>query len=316
MINQILGDNNFQYKPTELWAKLPKGISWREVASVAVGPDQKVYVFNRGDHPMIVFDKEGNFLNSWGEDLFVRPHGLTLGLDNSLFCIDDGDHTVRKCSLDGDVLFTIGSPNNPAEPYSGNPFNRCTDVAIDPKTNDIYVSDGYMNAKIHVYSPEGKYKFSWGNPGVAPGEFNIPHNIAIDKDSYVYVADRENHRVQIFNSLGKFEGQWNNIHRPCALYISRDQEFYVGELGWGLPVNRANPNIGPRISVLDVNGHVLSRIGHLGWGLQEGQFLAPHGITLDIDKNIYLGEVSWTNLNSVNGEDPGQVRSFQKLIKV
>tara|TARA_Y100000590_G_scaffold470705_1_gene668057 strand:- start:5134 stop:6084 length:951 start_codon:yes stop_codon:yes gene_type:complete len=314
--NEILGDNNFQYKPVESWAKLPKGFSWKEVASVAIDSDEKIYVFNRGAHPIIIFDKYGNFLNSWGEGLFVRPHGLTLGPDNSLFCIDDGDHTVRKCTLDGDVLFTIGSPNNPAEPYSGNPFNRCTDVAIDPKTNDIYISDGYMNAKIHVYSAEGKYKFSWGTPGVAPGEFNIPHNIAIDKDSYVYVADRENHRVQIFNSSGEFEGQWNNIHRPCALYISSDQEFYIGELGWGLPVNRANPNIGPRISVLDSKGNVLSRIGHLGWGLEKGQFLAPHGISLDKDKNIYLGEVSWTNLNTVNGKDPGQVRSFQKLIKV
>ena len=316
MTNKILGDNNFQYKPVDSWAKLPKDVSWREVASIAIDSDNKVYVFNRGDHPMIVFDEEGNFINSWGEGLFVRPHGLTLGLDNSLFCIDDGDHTVRKCSLEGDVLFTIGSANRPAEPYSGNPFNRCTDVAIDPKTRDIYISDGYMNAKIHVYSEEGKYKFSWGSPGVEPGEFNIPHNIAIDKDSYVYVADRENHRIQIFNSLGVFEGQWNNIHRPCALYISKDQEFYVGELGWGLPVNRTHPNIGPRISVLDTNGKVLSRIGHLGWGLEQGQFLAPHGITLDKNKNIYLGEVSWTNLKSVNGKDPGEVRSFQKLIKV
>jgi len=316
LTSEILGEGDFQYKVIDSWAKLPEDIFWREVASVAIDSNGNVYVFNRGNHPMIVFDKDGEFLNSWGEGLFVRPHGLTLGPDNSLFCIDDGDHTVRKCSLEGEVLLTIGSPNSPAAPYSGNPFNRCTDVAIDPKTHDIYVSDGYMNAKIHKYSSEGEYKFSWGNPGTDPGEFNIPHNIAIDKDSYIYVADRENHRIQIFNSSGEFQSQWNNLHRPCALYISPDQEFYVGEIGWGLSVNRTHPNIGPRISVLDSKGNRLARIGHLGWGLGQGQFLAPHGLTLDEDKNIYLGEVSWTNLKSVNGEDPGRVRSFQKLVKI
>ena len=187
---------------------------------------------------------------------------------------------------------------------------------MDPNTGDLYVSDGYANAQVHKYSPDGKLLFSWGRPGTDPGEFNIPHNIATDKDGYVYVADRESHRVQIFDSNGRFETQWNNLHRPCAIFISEDQLVYIGELGWGLSVNENHPNLGPRITVMNTKGERLGRIGHMGWGLEVGQFIAPHGIGLDSDGSIYVGEVAWTNLNNTQGEDPGRVRSLQKLVKV
>jgi DNA-binding beta-propeller fold protein YncE len=310
-----LGTGEYTYEVVPGWENLPPGIGWREVAGVAIDSQGYVYLFCRGDHPMNVFDREGNFITSWGQGVFIRPHGVTLGPNETLFCVDDGDHTVRQCTLDGKVLMTLGTPGHAAEPHSGMPFNRCTDVAFDPKTADFYVSDGYGNSSVHKYSPDGRHLLSWGQPGTEAGEFNIVHNIATDKDGYVYVADRENHRIQIFDSNGTFETMWANVHRPSAIYISADQTVYVGELGTNLSLNKDVPNIGPRISVLNTRGERQATVGELGLGYEDGQFIAPHGIAVDTDGNIYLAEVAWTNLKNM-GEDPQGVRAFQKLAKV
>ena len=309
-----LGSGRFTYEVAVDWETLPPGYSWTDAAAVAVDSSDRVYVFNRGEHPMIVFDRDGKFLHSWGEGVFGRPHGVTIGPDDTLFCTDDGDHTVRQCTLDGKVLMTLGVPGKSAPYQSGDPFHRCTDVALDPKTGEIYVSDGYGNSSVHKYSPDGRHLFKWGSPGTDPGEFNIVHNIATDKDGNVYVADRENHRVQIFDDSGKFQDQWVSMHRPCAIFISEEQHVYIGELGAGMNVNRNMPNIGPRISVYDTSGQRLARIGHLGFGTDTGQFVAPHGICLDSKDDLYLGEVAWTHMNNTGEPSPG-IRSFQKLVK-
>ena len=307
----MLGSGHFTYGVTVGWEKLPPGYRWREVAGVVTDSKDNVYVFNRGDHPMIVFDRGGNFIKSWGEGVFVRPHGVTMGPDETLYCTDDGDHTVRQCTLDGRVLMTIGVPGKAAEPFSGVPFNRCTHVALDPDNGDLFISDGYGNSRIHKYSPDGKLLKSWGEPGTEPGQFNIAHNIVTDRDGYVYVADRENHRIQVFDRDGRFETLWANVHRPCGLFMADDQRLYVGELGWGMGVNRNMPNIGPRISVMNTAGKVLARIGD-GFGLEVGQFIAPHGVCVDSHGSIYVGEVAYTNL-SHHETPPDDVRSFQKL---
>ena len=309
-----IGTGRFTYEVASNWEKLPPGYSWTDAAAVATDSQDRVYVFNRGEHPMIVFDSEGNFITSWGEGVFTRPHGLTFAPDGTLYCTDDGDHTVRQCTLDGEVLLTIGTPDAPSSLYSGRPFNRCTHVAIDPRTGDLYISDGYGNARVHKYSPDGKLLFSWGEPGTDPGEFNIVHNIATDGNGYVYVADRENHRVQVFDPRGRYETQWVNLHRPCALYVSEEQHVYIGELGYGMAVNRDHPNIGPRITVLNTSGERLAVVGHLGFGQEEGQFMAPHGLCLDSHDSLYIGEVAWTNANNNNLPADG-VRSFQKLVR-
>ncbi len=215
-MKNILGAGEHRYRVVENWAKLPDGWQLTDVASVGVDSKDRVYVFNRGEHPMIVFDRDGKFLKSWGEGLFSRAHGLHIDADDNLYCTDDGDHTVRKCSADGKVLLTIGIPKKPAAYMSGEPFHRCTHTALSPK-GEIYVSDGYGNACVHKYTPDGKLIKTWGEPGTDPGQFNIVHNIATDADGWVYVADRENHRVQVFDGNGKYEAQWNNLHRPCAL---------------------------------------------------------------------------------------------------
>ena len=159
------------------------------------------------------------------------------------------------------MLLEIGVPGKPAPYMSGEPFHRCTHTALSPE-GDIYVSDGYGNARVHKYSPDGKLLFSWGEPGTDPGQFNIVHNICTDADGWVYVADRENHRVQVFDGNGKYEAQWNNLHRPCGLYMphGRHPVCYIGELGPGMGVNRNSPNLGPRVSIVDNQGKLLSRI--------------------------------------------------------
>jgi hypothetical protein len=157
----VLGTGQYRYEAQDDWAKLPAGWLFGDVASVAVDAADRVYVFNRGEHPMIVLDQDGNFLASWGEELFKRPHGLHLAVDDSLYCTDEGSHTVCKCSLSGELLLTIGTPGKPAPWMSGRPFHRCTHTALAPN-GDIYVSDGYGNAAVHKYAPDGKWLLSWG----------------------------------------------------------------------------------------------------------------------------------------------------------
>src|SRR5271155_5885949 len=263
----IVGTGDFKYRIVEDWAKLPDGWSFKEVGAVGVDAKDNVYVFNRGEHPVMVFDRDGNFLRSWGEGEFPRAHGVHMGPDDSIYLTDDGGHFMRKCSLDGKVLLEIGVPGKPAPYMSGEPFHRCTHTALSPN-GEIYVSDGYGNAKVHKYSPDGKLLMSWGGPGTNPGEFNIVHNICTDTDGWVYVADRENHRVQVFDGNGKYETQWNNLHRPCGLYMdyTRHPVCYIGELGPVQPVNRNSPNLGPRVSIVDNQGKLLSRFGDMHAG--------------------------------------------------
>ncbi|OGQ84115.1 MAG: hypothetical protein A3F90_17820 [Deltaproteobacteria bacterium RIFCSPLOWO2_12_FULL_60_19] len=312
----VIGSGQFTYEVAEGWGRLPDGWSYREVAAVGVDRQDRVYAFSRGDHPVIVFDRDGNFLRSWGEGLFTRAHGVAMGLsDDTIYLTDDGDHTVRKCTLDGKILLTLGIPGKPAPYQSGEPFNRCTHIALSPK-NEIYVSDGYGNSRVHKYSPDGKLLFSWGEPGSDPGQFNIVHNICADKDGYLYVADRENHRVQVFDPNGKFEAQWHNLHRPCALYmdVGPNPLCYIGELGPGMPVNKDIPNLGPRLSILDHKGNLLARLGDIRGGEAPRRFIAPHGLALDSRGNIYVGEVSWT-IAGQHLKPPRELRSLQKLVK-
>ena len=310
-----LGAEQYTYEIAEGWGNLPDGWKFKEVAAVGVDANDNVYAFNRGEHPMIVFDKNGNFLRSWGEGIFPRAHGITMNPDDTMFCTDDGDHTVRKCTLDGKVLFTLGISGQPAPFMSGDPFNRCTHVAVDPRNGDFYVTDGYGNARVHKYSPDGNHLFSWGESGTGPGEFNIAHNVCTDRDGWVYVADRENHRVQIFDSNGKFETQWTNMARPCGLYINQETGLvYVGELGAAIGANLAATGLGPRISIYDTSGNVIARLGNQGEGFETGKFVAPHGVCIDSRADIYVGEVSWTHTRSYSNP-PDDPRTLQKLVK-
>ena len=316
----ILGSGQFRYEVIEDWAKLPDGWLFKDVAAVAIDQKDRVYVFNRGEHPMIVFDRDGNFLRSWGEGVFNRAHGLHIGPDESLYCTDDGDHSVRKCTLEGKVLLTIGIPDKPSPYMSGEPFHRCTHTALSPR-GDIYVSDGYGNSRIHHYSPDGRLLKSWGESGTGPGQFNIPHNLCCDPDGWIYVADRENHRVQVFDGNGKYETEWHNLHRPCGMFMESKRQplCYIGEIGPTLPINRDVPNLGPRISIVDHEGNLLCRFGAEKAGTERAdQFVAPHGMAVDSRGDLYVGEVSYASWTQVfpDREMPKGLNTLRKLVRV
>jgi DNA-binding beta-propeller fold protein YncE len=196
---------------------------------------------------------------------------------------------------------------------SGEPFNRPTKVAFDPQTGDLYIADGYGNARVHKYSADGKHRFSWGAYGTDPGQFNLVHSVATDAEGRVYVADRESHRVQVFDGEGNYVEQWNNLHRPCGLHI-RDGLAYIGQLPAGLPVNATYPNLGACVTIHDLSGRRLARLGDMRRGEGPGQFLAPHGVGVDSRGDIYVGEVSWTEYGSKQ-DPPREVRSLRKLVR-
>jgi len=295
---------------------LPTGWSFLEVVDVSVDSKDRVYVFCRGRHPLIIFDSDGNFRTSWGEGQFSRPHGITIDPEGNLFLVDDGGHVVRKYTPEGQLLFTLGTPGKASPFQEGLPFNRPTKVAFDPQNGDLYIADGYGNSRIHKYSSDGKHLFSWGQPGTDPGEFNLPHSVCTDKDGMVYVADRENHRIQIFDSNGKYITQWNNMHRPCGLHIAGNGEelVYVGELAPDYPFNKNYPNLGPRISIYNRNGERLARLGDLRPGEEPYQFIAPHGLATDSHGNLFIGEVSYAFTGS-KLSPPREMRSFRKLVR-
>ncbi|MDA9989905.1 peptidyl-alpha-hydroxyglycine alpha-amidating lyase family protein [Paracoccaceae bacterium] len=315
-----LGTGKYKYEPVPNWAKLPSDLLLGDVAGIAVDDRDRVYLFNRGNHPVVVLSQSGELISTWGEGVFSNPHGASIGPDQCIYLTDNFDHTVRKFSLDGILLLKIGTAGESSGFMSGKPFCKCTHSAVSP-TGDIFVSDGYQNACIHKFDPNGKLLMSWGTSGTGPNEFNLPHNICCDSDGWVYVADRENSRIQIFDTNGQFETQINNMHRPSGLAITPGTcpDCIVGELASYLKVNQDFPNIGPFVSIFDQQGDALSKLdAGLGAGLKPGQFLSPHSIAFDSLGDLYVGDVVDADWDAVmqNKTKPAQPRRFQKLRKL
>ena len=317
---EFLGKGVHTYEPVPDWAQLPPDIRLGDVAGIAVDDKDRVYLFNRGEDPMVVLSQDGDLLDTWGQGIFTNPHGASIGPDQCIYLTDNFDHTVRKFALDGQFLLEIGTAGVSSGFMSGKPFCKCTHSAVSP-SGDIYVSDGYQNACIHKFDPNGRLLKSWGSPGTGPGEFNLPHNICCDADGWIYVADRENSRVQIFDGEGRYEAQINNMHRPSGLAITPGTcpDCIVGELASYLAVNRDFPNLGPFVSVIDQQSQVISRIdAGRGAGLGPGQFLSPHSIAYDRKGDLYVGDVVDADWEAVMGDiqKPSQPRRFQKLKQV
>jgi hypothetical protein len=309
------------------WERIPSGYSHPDVAAVAVDSKDRVFLFCRGDHPVMVYERDGRFVGSWGEGVFtLRTHGITIGPDDSVYCTDDAGHSVRKFTPDGKLLLTLG--DNAGKPsdsgYDGSnlttvtraapPFNRPTNLAVAPN-GDLYVSDGYGNARVHRFSAAGKLVASWGEPGMGPGEFMLPHGIAVDATGNVFVCDRESDRIQVFTADGRFVREITEVHRPTQIVLARGL-MYVSELVWRAgqqsfrhgPIQRDLPS---RVSVLDMNGTVLARIGGPD-PCAPGSFCAAHGLAVDSRGDLYVAEV--TNTIGVKpGLVPPDCHTFQKL---
>jgi hypothetical protein len=325
----IQGQGEFRYELHEDWEQLPEGWRHGDVAGVATDADDRVYVFNRGEHPLIVYDRDGRFLTSWGEGVFMRPHGITIAGD-VVYLADDSDHTVRKFTLEGKLLQTLGTVNEPSDSgyvapslttikRGAGPFNRPTRLSVAPN-GEMYVSDGYGNARVHRFSASGELIQSWGEPGTEPGQLNLPHSVWAHSDGRVFVCDRENDRIQIFSPDGEFIEAWTNLNRPGDLFI-QDDHVIVGEMNWWQGHKSLTERVWPenrmaRLTVRDMAGAPISTIGDGEWDdpCVAGRFTSPHGIWVDSHGDVYVGEVSQTSYEGTVYR-PG-CHSLQKLVRL
>lgn len=298
------------------WERLPGGLAHADVAAVDVDAGDRVYLFTRFDGQVIVYERDGTYVRSWGKGVFTTPHGLTVGPDGSVYCVDAGDHTVRRFTPDGRLLMTLGTPGAASDTgfvsgqparvhsvegvrYGGPPFNRCTALAVAPG-GDLYVSDGYGNSRVHRFTPDGELIASWGEPGTGPGEFHLPHCLDIAPDGRVFVGDRENDRIQIFTPDGTFLEEWTDVRRPCDLTIAPDGSVYVVELwrpegGSSFTHGKTERDQPARLTVLNPYGEVIERWGDSSEHRTEpGNFIAPHGIALDSHGDLYVAEVTYS----------------------
>lgn len=302
-----VGDGLFLFDVAESWPTLPAGGNFVEVAAVATDSADRVYVFNRGERPLMVFSPTGEFISSWGEDVFLHAHGITIGPDDAVYCVDDSDHTVKKFSLDGQLLLTLGKSGKYSATgattidyrtiaHSGPPFNYPTSLALGD-AGEMYVTDGYGNARVHKFSADGELMLSWGEPGGGPGQFHVPHGIAIDSQGLLYIADRENSRIQRFTSGGVYVDEWSDVARPCEVFIDAADAVYVAELGYraGMWPGTSAPSpdaTGGRVSIFNIQGERLASWGGGENPCAAGDFFAPHDIWVDQRGDVYVSEVT------------------------
>ncbi|MEE9365207.1 MAG: peptidyl-alpha-hydroxyglycine alpha-amidating lyase family protein [Dehalococcoidales bacterium] len=306
------GSGKHTYELVDGWAKYPKDWSILDVGGIAIDKQDNVYVFNRGAHPLMVFDREGNMQSTWGEGIFKRAHGSCTDSEGNIYCTDDFNHTVRKFTSDGKLLMTLGTEDKPSDTgyinefdffaslvtitRGGGPFNRPTGVAVGPSGN-IYIADGYGNAQVHKFSNDGKYLFSWGGPGTGPSQFRLPHNIWVDRQERVWIPDRENSRFQIFDSEGKLLDMWTDQLRPTDLFIDDEDTVYISDLA-------------DRVRICTIDGKLLSEWAAEGTVREKALFIAPHAIAVDSQGSIYVGEVAYTGFKIDKG--PRAIQKFAR----
>ena len=282
---QRVGSGRFTYQMQEDWAKVPAG--WDMPAAAVAGDSQdRIYCFNRDpDHPVVVFDREGNYLSSWGKGIFAFPHAILPDRDDNVWLVDRNHGQIMKFTPEGRLLMTIGTKgyrsNTGADNSDfssngwkqvvrgGEPFNLPAGIAFNP-AGEVFIADGYANARMHKFSPEGKHLLSWGGPGTGPGQFNLPHGVWVDRHGRVLVADRENDRVQVFTQDGKHITTWPTKLIGVAVFCVDDDDIvYVPEHNAGM------------VSILTLEGERLAQ-----WGSEIHR--SCHGIWVDSHRDLYV----------------------------
>lgn len=277
MAAKIFGSGSYRYEAVPNWGRGPQGVPAFGLVSMLYGDNQdRVYVFQRAPEPvMLVFEPDGRLITRWGEGAFKHPHGVWIAPDQTVYCTDRDRHNVTQWTLDGQLLRTWGTPDQPGAP--GAPFNEPTRAFVAPN-GDLYVSDGYGQHRVHRFAKDGTLLRSWGEKGTGPGQFGWPvHSVWVDPRGRVLIVDRENNRVQHFNDQGDYIGEWGDLLGPNDLFILPDNTVFIIEGG-------------RRVTVMDLDGQIRVQWGEHGDGV--GQFSAgPHSGWVDSRGSLYVGEV-------------------------
>jgi DNA-binding beta-propeller fold protein YncE len=277
------------------WPARPEGADWAAMPGVAVDANDNVYLFTRADPPVQVYDRNGKYLRGWGQKSLKNAHHIKVDPEGHVWISDIGHHVVEKYTPEGKLLLTLGTKGKAGRDRAH--FNRPTDVAVTP-AGDIYVSDGYGNARVVRFTRDGKYVSEWGELGSKPGQFSTPHAIAADSKGRVYVADRNNVRIQVFDGSGKLLDVWNNLVVPWGIHMTKDDELWVcgsTPMQWrkedtslGCPprdqivmkFNTAGKLLQLFTVPMGIDG--LERPGEVNW---------VHAIAVDSRGNLYLGDI-------------------------
>ncbi|MCC6509201.1 MAG: 6-bladed beta-propeller, partial [Pirellulaceae bacterium] len=250
-----------QAMPYRLDVSFPQqatGLVWQATSAVAIDSHGNVFVFHRATEPILKFDREGKLLRAFGEGLFALPHGMRIDNQDNLWVTDSANHTVVKFSADGRVLMSLGERDKAGDDHEH--FNKPADVAF-AANGDFYVADGYGNSRVVKFDKAGKFLSTWGKKGTGPGEFNLPHAVQVDQEDRIYVGDRENNRIQIFDAQARFLRQIEGL-APFGMYLTPDKHLWVAD-------GRAN-----RVIKMTLEGVELASWGMTGE--EAGNFQLPH----------------------------------------
>jgi DNA-binding beta-propeller fold protein YncE len=263
---------------------LPKGMTFGSTSGVAINSKGNIYVLNRGPNPLMEFDASGRFIRSLGEGFFDRPHGLRIDSEDNVWTTDVASHVVYKFNPEGRIVLVLGVRGSAGDmhAYGHLPlFNQPNDIAFAPG-GEIFVTQGHGRGEPRVlkFDKDGNFIKAWGKKGKAAGEFDIAHSIAIDARGLVYVADRNNQRIQVFDADGRFIRESKHPGTPCGLFIGPDQTLWL-----------AHGHAG-QVLKLDLNGNVLGAMGRQGKGL--GQFGEAHFMAVSARDEIFVADtLNW-----------------------
>ena len=285
------------YEVDPEWPSRPRGIEWGAVSGVAVDDQDQVWVFTRSVPPIQVYSAEGKLVRAWGEKDIQTAHHLKIDSSGNVWVSDIGRHVVMQFTPAGELLRTLGTPDEPGEDETH--LNKPTDMAITAE-GDVFVSDGYGNNRIVHFGPDGRFVKAWGKLGTAPGEFSLPHAIALDSRGRLYVADRNNVRIQIFNQDGRFLDQWTNAVTPWGLWITNRDEIWVcgsSPTAWSFSPSELPLGCPPRDQVFMKfsPGGKLVQLWTVPKGTdgeeKPGELNWVHCLALDSQGNIYAGDI-------------------------